>query len=409
MEIRKIQENELEAYTRLQLRAYPSIRIGSEAEWNSYLERNKKMLDSAECTLYGYFQENTLLGSLILYHYQINYLGTWLPIKGIGSVAVDLLHKREGICKTMMTWAEEEIKKEAVSLAFLFPFRPDFYVPLGYGYGPMLYQYTLDPAVLPPQGDKSRLMYLSKEDIPRIQDFENTMDASFHGYVKKQDREINDYFHRISFQKIGYFDQNKLEGWMAFNTQNPDPKNFLRSHLYIYEWWCKSLCAKQAFLSFLHSQKDQYEQIVYSTVDASLMHLAKDPRSDKQKMLPPFISHPVGQVSTSIFYSVIQPQKIFELLLRHKGLEKHPPFHWEITRPLPESHLEIVEWPFEPIEDSKSACIRTNQAIASSLMMGSLSLRQAVSWKLAEVTPEQSLDELDKALNLPTPHGTPNC
>ena len=134
------------------------------------------------------FQENALLGSLILYHYQINYLGTWLPIKGIGSVAVDLLHKREGICKTMMTWAEEEIKKEAVSLAFLFPFRPDFYVPLGYGYGPMLFQYTLDPAALPPQGDKSRLIYLCKEDIPQIRDFENTMDASFHGYVKKHDR-----------------------------------------------------------------------------------------------------------------------------------------------------------------------------------------------------------------------------
>jgi hypothetical protein len=409
MEIRRIQDKDIEAYGRLQLRAYPSIKFSSEADWTFYLERTKKMLDNPEYTLYGCFQEDALLGSLILYHYQINYLGTWLPIKGIGSVAVDLLHKREQICRKMMVWAEEETKKESVSLAFLFPFRPDFYVPMGYGYGPMLFQYTLDPGALPSQGEKSKLIYLGKEDLPLIRDFENTMDASFHGYVKKQDREIEDYFHRISFQKIGYFEQNKLEGWMVFNTQIPDPRNFLRSHLYIYEWWNKTLASKQAFLSFLHSQKDQYEQIIYSTVDSSLMHLAKDPRSDKQKMLPPFISHPVGQMSTSIFYSVIQPQKIFELLLRHKGLEKHAPFHWEITRPLPETHLEVVEWPFEGVDSRNSVCIRTNQAIASSLMMGSLSLRQAVSWKLAEVTPVEQLEELDKALSLPIPHGTPNC
>lgn len=409
MEIRAIQSKEVSDYCRLQFRAYPSMKFGSKADWEAYVERTEKSLDDKEFTKYGCFINKQLVGSLILFHYQINYLGEWVPIEGVGSVAVDLLHKREHICKYMMEWAEKTMLSTGVPLAFLFPFRPDFYVPMGYGYGPIQYHYEIDPSRIPHEGDKKNLQYLTTEDIPMLKEFENKLDPLFHGYIKKQDREISDFFDRISFQKIGFVKNKKLEGWLIFNTQQPDPKNFLRSHLYIYEWWNGTLEARMAFLSFLYSQKDQYEKIIYNTVDPTLMHVLSDPRSDTQKMVPPFISHPVGQISTSIFYSVLDVKNIMQRIIAYKGKEKAVPFDWEIQKPFPEPHTERISWAWESKSAIKKPILSTAQSIASSLLMGSLSLVDAVRWNLATVYPEKYLLVLNDFLKLPIPYGTPNC
>jgi hypothetical protein len=409
MEIRKIKLNEVEDYCKLQYRAYPSMRFGSKADFDSFIERVKKSFNTNEFILYGGFEKKLMVGSMTLYNFQINYLGEWLPIEGIGSVAVDLLHKREHICQKMMAWTEQNVIERKIPLAFLFPFRPDFYVPFGYGYGPLLYQYSLDPAFLPHTGDKSKLCFLTQEDIPLIRDFESRMDSRSHGYFKKQDRELYGLFDRVSFQKVGYMRDNRLEGWMAFNTQQPDPKNFLRSHLYIYEWWNETSDSRMAFLSFLYSQKDQYEQIVYNTVDPSLMHMVQDPRSDKQKLVAPFISHPVGQASTSIFYSVIDPGFIFKKLVSYKGKDGCEPFDWEIRRPFPENHIQKVSWPYKIKSTCEKVVISTTQSVASSILMGSLTLEQAVRWNIASITSEKSIKEIDEYLRLPLPFGNPDC
>lgn len=409
MEIRAIQSKEVPDYCQLQFRAYPSMKFGSKADWEAYVERTKKSLDNKEFKMYGCFENKQLVGSLILYHYQINFLGEWVPIEGVGSVAVDLLHKREHICKYMMEWAEKTMLTSGAPMAFLFPFRPDFYVPMGYGYGPVQYHYEIDPSRIPHEGDKSKLIYLTKEDIPLLQEFENRLDPSFHGYIKKQDRELSDFFERISFQKIGFIQNKKLEGWMVFNTQQPDPKNFLRSHLYIYEWWNGTMEARMAFLAFFYSQKDQYEKIVYNTVDSTLMHVLSDPRSDTKKMIPPFISHPVGQISTSIFYSVLDYQNILQRIIAFKGKENVVPFDLEIRKPFPEPHIEPIPWSFDVKSAKKKPVLTASQSIASSLLTGSLSLVDAVRWNLAAVYPEKQVLELDDFLKLPIPYGTPNC
>jgi hypothetical protein len=409
MNIRKIEINDNEEYCKLQFRAYPSMRFSSKAEWEDYLERTQKSLESKEFTIYGSFNDKHLVGSLMLYHYQINYLGEWLPAVGIGSVAVDLLHKREHICREMMAWAEETMLTSQVPLGFLFPFRPPFYVPMGYGYGPLLYHYEIDPSQIPNQGDKSKIIYLTKKDIPLIRDFENRLSKNMHGYIQKQDRELNDYFDRLSWQKIGYLKDNQLKGWMVFNTKQPDPKNFLRNHLYIYEWWTVSSEVRQSFLSFLHSQKDQYEKVVYHTVDASLIHVIKDPRDDMQKLVPPFISHPVGQISTSIFYSVLDPQRLMQKIISYKGKSNVVPFDWEIQKPFPQEHIVKVSWSEEGQVYQDKPIISATQSIASSILMGALTLNQAVTWNLATVKPMNKLAELDSFLSLPIPYGTPNC
>jgi predicted N-acetyltransferase YhbS len=408
MEIKKIEVNDVEEYCQLQLRAYPSMRFNSKAEWDSFVERTGKSLDNEEHEIFGSFIGNQLVGSLMLYHYQINYLGEWLPVEGIGSVAVDLLHKREGICREMMAWAENTILEKNISLSFLFPFRPDFYIPMGYGYGPTLYHYEIDPSQIPNKGDKSKIIYLTNKDIPQIRGFEEKLSIQMHGYVKKQDREMKDYFDRLSWQKIGFFQDNQLEGWMVFHTKQPDPKNFLRHHLYIYEWWNATISSRLSFLSFLYSQKDQYEKIIYNSIDPSLIHALKDPRDDNQKLVPPFISHSIGQLSTSIFYSVLDPEKLMKKIIKYQGPDRVVPFDWEIQKPFPEDHQERVSWVGDEKSTKNRPMLSTTQPVASSILMGSLTLKQAITWNLIKISDENQLDKLDDFLRIPVPYGTPN-
>lgn len=408
MEIKKVEANNIEEYCLLQLRAYPSMRFGSKEEWDNYIKRTQNYLKNKEFDIYGGYSGNQLVCSLILYHYQINYLGEWLPIEGVGSVAVDILHKREGICRKIMAWAEKTISDNSIPLSFLFPFRPDFYVGMGYGYGPMLYHYEIDPAQIPNKGEKSKIIYLTNKDIPLIRDFEEKLSFQIHGYVKKQDRELNDYFEHISWQKLGYLRDNQLEGWMVFHTKQPDPKNFLRHHLYIYEWWNASTDSRLSFLSFLFSQKDQYEKIIYHSVDNSLIHALRDPRDDVQKLVPPFISHPVGQLSTSIFYSVLDPKLLIQKILRYKGVDHLAPFDWDIQKPFPKVHQERISWIGDEKSIKNKVLLTSTLSVASSILMGALTLKEATKWNLVSISDEKQLDKLDDFLRLPIPFCTPN-
>lgn len=408
MDIRKIQADEVEEYCRLQFRAYPSMKFSSKEEWDSFVDRTKKSLESKEYDIYGNFIGNHLISSLMLYHYQINYLGAWLPIEGVGSVAVDTLHKREGICREMMAWAEKTISDSHIPLSFLFPFRPNFYVSMGYGYGSLLHHYEIDPAQIPDTGDKSKIIYLTKKDIPLIRDFEEKLSIQMHGYVKKQDRELDDYFENISWQKIGYLQDNQLKGWMIFFAKQPDPKNFLRHHLYIYEWWNATTDSRLSFLSFLYSQKDQYEKIIFNSVDSSLIHALQDPRDDIQKLVRPSISHPVGQLTTSVFYSILDPSILMQKIIRYKGADQAVPFDWEIQKSFPEVHQERISWVGGEKTTMNRTLLSTTQSVVSSILMGALTLKQAMTWNLVTISDENQLDKLDNFLQQPLPYGTPN-
>src|SRR6056297_2104074 len=100
MEIRKIVETDLKDFYRIQRNAYPAFGI------NNFEDFKKKTLktqtEDPKVNNYGIFEANNLVGGMKLHDFEMNYFGQKFTAGGIGGIAVDLLHKKEKICKTLM-------------------------------------------------------------------------------------------------------------------------------------------------------------------------------------------------------------------------------------------------------------------------------------------------------------------
>ena len=68
-----------------------------------------------------------------------------VDIGGVGLISVDLLHKKEHVAKNIMKAFHNHYRSQGVTLTALYPFRPDFYVKMGYGLGKKMNQYKFKP------------------------------------------------------------------------------------------------------------------------------------------------------------------------------------------------------------------------------------------------------------------------
>jgi len=93
----------------------------------------------------------------------MNLLSTKIPAGGIGFVGVHLLHKKEKVAKEILTYFIDHYKNLGASMALLYPFRPDFYKKMGFGFGTSMNQYKVKPSNLPKGNSKANISF-AKED-----------------------------------------------------------------------------------------------------------------------------------------------------------------------------------------------------------------------------------------------------
>jgi hypothetical protein len=133
--VKPLPESDLEDFVHIVANSYPAMEINSGEE----RDRSKQLLKStyeepARC-IYGLYRQGKLLGGMILIDFTMNYRGTMIPAGGVGLVAVDLLHKKEKVAQDMMVYFLNHYSQKKTPLLMLYPFRPDFYKNMGFGYG----------------------------------------------------------------------------------------------------------------------------------------------------------------------------------------------------------------------------------------------------------------------------------
>ncbi|KAJ3067148.1 hypothetical protein HDU99_003611, partial [Rhizoclosmatium hyalinum] len=80
---------------------------------------------------------------------QVNLFGKVREYGGLAFVAVDMKYKKRGFAKILVTRFLEDCFKKGQALAALHPFRPDFYMNMGFGLSSPYYDYNISPASLP--------------------------------------------------------------------------------------------------------------------------------------------------------------------------------------------------------------------------------------------------------------------
>lgn len=415
-EIRPLTETDFEAFAVVATNAYPTAsdlpaeRQRLQAEWAA---------QSADPTmrLYGAFREGRLLGGMQLHDYTMTFSSSsspvermvQLPVGGVGMVAVDLLHKKEHVAHDLITFFLDHYRTRGMPLGLLYPFRPDFYKQMGFGYGTKMSEYQVRPSNLPSYGSKDHLVDLRPDDSELLLDYYNRYQARTHGMLRRTTFEIARKLSNLQNYLIGYRQNGRLHGYLQYQFRSAHEGNFLLNDMEVFECLYDTPEVLRAFLKYLQTQADQIRRIVFWTQDEDFQYLFLDPRNGSDDLMPR-VYHVSNVQGVGLMYRVLDT----ELLLRMLDNGGHPfgdqtcRLHLELTDSflpansgtlmveLENGHLRSVERAAHALNVGPEAIgIHLDVADFSSLVLGAVGFKTLYAYGLAKLSDPAALDQVD--------------
>lgn len=316
-EIKKVPLKDMEALVHLVNGAYPGIADFSEESVKHVSERFQT-LQQEESTLnfFGYYLDGQLVGAMRHHDFQMNMLGKVIPAGGVGLVAVDLLHKKQKVAKELLTFYIEHYHKRNISMTLLYPFRPDFYKKMGFGFGPRMDSYKIKPEAFRNYKKKGHLRYLTADDKALVKKCYNAFYKQTHGMIEKPDFDYKSLLGRPGQFVIGYVIGDELLGYFPFTFKGAHDTNNMMNDLHIGEMIYLHSDVLKEFSTFLHSQADQINRIIVHTQDEHFYYLFDDPRNGTDVVMP-HVYHETNTSGVGLMYRVNDVPLLFQQLQGH--------------------------------------------------------------------------------------------
>ena len=147
--IREVEESELDELLRITVEAFPGMKVSGPEERTRMLERLARVMKEPIVHFFGVYEAARLIGVMRFYDFTMRLHETDALVGGVGGVAVDLRHKKERVAADMIRFFLDYYRDKGAPLTALYPFRPDFYHRMGFGFGVKLNRYSFPPAALP--------------------------------------------------------------------------------------------------------------------------------------------------------------------------------------------------------------------------------------------------------------------
>jgi len=229
----------------------------------------------------------------------------------VGQIAVHLAHKKEHVAKEMVDYFLHHYRDRGAPLAALYPFRPDFYRAMGFGYGTKMNQYRLKPAALPKGPSKAHVRYLTEADKPALAACYQRVAEHTHGMMDKTERELRRLFANPEQRFVGCELDGEIRGYVAFGFEQGE--TFITNDLHIREFIYETREALAELLTFLHTQADQIRHIYIETQDEDWHFLPLDPRNDSGRLIPD-VYHETNAQGVGLMYRVLDVAAMFDRL-----------------------------------------------------------------------------------------------
>lgn len=302
--IRPLQKQDFANAANIVAFAYPGMKIQTEEKKAEFVERlTKEQAEQNGIQYFGYFnKEEELLGMYRLNDFECNINGKFQRIFGIGMVAVHILHKKEKIAFELLSHFNEYARQENVALVSLYPFNPSFYRKMGYGYGPMKHEFKIKPNGLIADGEKTLVRHLTSSDEEAIVSLYNDYAQKNHGMIKRTWTE-KQRIKNGAINYVGVIENDQLLGALAFALEPVNDNNFLHQHMIVYEWIWTDLNGYKQIASWLHSQQDQVDRIIFRTNDPSFLYSLSDPLNGSNHIIPS-VYHEVATTGTGLMYRI---------------------------------------------------------------------------------------------------------
>ena len=321
--IKKIPLRDLDAFISIASNAYPGLGVTSDQERKSMRQRLVMYSKDPTIAHYGAYRGRKLVGGMLAYGFNMNFFSVNTLVGGVGFVAVDLLHKKEKVCRDLILYFLDLYLRKKSSMVALYPFRPDFYRKMGFGYGTKLNLYRIRPDDLPSGGSREHLRFLAPGDEKAFKQCNDRFCKKHLGMFELKNHELLSFFKNPVGKTVVYEKSNKILGYLSFVFKKADDENILKNYILIRKLIYENRDVLHELLAFLRTQSDQIPQIVFPTQDDMVHFLVKDPRDGSDNIIP-LIAHQTNTQGVGIMYRVIDTRGIFEHLANHKfGCENY--------------------------------------------------------------------------------------
>lgn len=396
-EIRPVTLADLEEAVRIIGMAYPGNELLTEANRQLYTARVKDTIENdTHASFHGCYRGEKLVGTMKWFDFSMNVHGTKMLTGGIGSVAVDLLYKKEKIAKQMLHSFLYSYRERGISLVSLYPFRVDFYKQMGFGIGSKINQYKIKPSSLPYR-NKGEIAYLGIADKEDVLACYNRVVRKTHGMISRNETQVRQFLEQPQRIVVGSRDrEGGLGGYLAFRFERAHPENRGYNNIAVDEFIYETREAFAQLLSFLHSQADQVQRILLSTQDEHFQHLLSDPGNGSNRMLPS-IYHESNASGVGLMYRIIDVPLFIHQLSRNRFGTQSCLVRFTLRDTfVPEndgSWLIQFEEGLPQVVDGGQADAEVTMDISdfSSLAMGVVSFEKLYLYGLAELDDESKL------------------
>lgn len=280
--IKEITVKDFNKFAKIEQAAYAGVMNGTQEEADILSDVYRKFGQADHIRAYGYYDED-LIGCLLYYECKQNFHGEIIETAGIGSLAVDLLHKKKHVAQKLIKYCIDLARNRDVELFHLYPFKTGFYRNFGFGYSPPMATYHIKPDHLANRGSLSHLRRIDKSEYETIHSYHDHIAHDVHGMTLKT---FGDKYRleRMKSARVIVHEKESINGYMIYSQESLKTKDDMAQKLIVHE----ALYTKEAlldFMSFLHVQKDQIDYIEWATHDQNLHYLfeeisfASDPKT----------------------------------------------------------------------------------------------------------------------------------
>jgi predicted acetyltransferase len=298
------------ALARLLADAYPVMKVTTAESLAGVAQRLRAQADQPLARYVVAERDGALAGAMRLFDYTMNVRGSDALAGGVGSVAVDLAHKRQGVARALIRWYLDHYRERGAPFAVLHPFRLDFYRKLGFGYGTPMRRYRFAPATLRTDGARGTARALGPADLDAVLACTERVRPRVNGLIAKHRVGMEQALNEPSLRYVGVEEAGVLRGYMQ-TTVKLDDERLNRNALVVRDVHAEDDAAFAALLGYLRAQQDQFARIAIESQDDALYLASTDPRDGSDGSVAPPGAHPVAETGLGVMYRVLDVERAF--------------------------------------------------------------------------------------------------
>lgn len=395
--IQAVPPSDLPALVDIVANAYPGIKLNTPEEKRAFHDQLLKgIADNPTHHLHGAYQDGVLVGGMRLFDFRLTLLSRNIDAGGVGLVAVDLLHKKEHVAKELILAFLRHYQTQGTPMAMLYPFRPDFYRQMGFGFGTRLSQYRLAPRALPRGSSKAHVRYATPADAEALLACYTRYADRTHGMIARSALAFPPLLSNPELRMLVYERDGQIEGYALGMFKSLDPDNFTLNDLHVTELIYEHSDALAELLTVLHTQADQLNRIVFNIQDEYFHHLSTDPRNGANHVVQ--LHHETNTDSVGLMYRVIDVPGIFASLSGHDFGGQTcwlkltiddsflPENSGSTTIAFEQGRAQVQDG------DEHDVALRLDVADFSSLLVGAISFRRLCRYGRAQLSDPQQIE-----------------